>query len=114
VTQTKHEYQFVVHASRLRRTCDAAVPHLAYEVIQKKYTFVQVSKPTLSVESMATAFAGGRYSPFEEEADDENIWHSLCQPAARTQVPRQADGKRAFEVSHHSCTTHTHICFVMG
>ena len=51
---------------------------------------------------MAPAFAGGRYSPFEEEADNEDIWHSLCQPAAMTQVnPRQADGKRAFEVSDH-------------
>ena len=78
------------------------------------YIVVQVSKPTLSVESMAPAFAGGRYSPFEEEADNEDIWHSLCQPVAITQVnPRQADGKRAFEVSPILCKTHTHTCFVM-
>ena len=104
----------VVHASCIRRTRDEAVLHLAHQVIQKVYIVVQVSKPTLNVESMAPAFAGGRYSPFEEEADDEDIWNSLCQPAARPQVnPRQADGKRAFEVSEHLCTTHTHICFVM-
>ncbi|KAL0022974.1 hypothetical protein WJX79_000687 [Trebouxia sp. C0005] len=58
----------------------------------------EVSKPTPNVESVAPGFAGGRYSPVEEEADDEDIWHSLCQPTARVQInPRQADGKRAFE-----------------
>lgn len=75
---------------------------------------VQVAKPKLSIEPVAPAFAGGRNSPFEEEADDEDIWNSLCQPAARPQVnPRQADGKRAFEVSPILCKTHTHTCFVM-
>ncbi|KAL0055797.1 hypothetical protein WJX82_004467 [Trebouxia sp. C0006] len=60
----------------------------------------EVAKPKLSIEPVAPAFAGGRNSPFEEEADDEDIWNSLCQPAAMTQVyPRQANGKRAFEES---------------
>lgn len=75
------------------------------------YTIVQVSKPTPNVESVAPGFAGGRYSPVEEEADDEDIWHSLCQPTARVQInPRQADGKRAFEVSDHLCSIRAHIC----
>lgn len=59
---------------------------------------------------MAPAFAGGRNSPFEEEADDEDIWNSLCQPAAITQVNHKlADGKRAFEVSHQLCKTHARV-----
>lgn len=78
------------------------MPQVTYQVIQKVCIVVQVSKPSLSIESVGPPFAGGRYSPFEEEADDEDIWHSLCQPGAMTQVnPRQTDGKRAFEVSHH-------------